>query len=554
MMTRIRWRKYLLPAIVSLVLAVFVAYPTITVLVKSLSVDGQTSIGNYVDAFTRPQFSETIWSSLAVAAGAATLSTLLGLVIALTVFKTTLPLRRFFSAAAVLPMIIPGFVSTLAYIFLFGRNGLITYKLLGITWDIYSWKSVLIIQVLDFTTITFLLISAVLFGVDRRVEDAARNLGASEWEVLRTVTLPLIRPGIIGAFLLVFLRSLADFGTPLILGGKFDTLASASYTQLIGTYNMEMASTLNAILLVFSLIIFWLYSRAQSGSSRIRVQTEGSQRSVLNLNRPLKAGMWTVCTLFSVGVFMLLISVFLAAFTKHLGANFSFTLEHFQIVPQRGWNSIMNTIIFATVTSLVMSLFGLVIAYLVTRVEFKGKSIIDWLTTLPFAIPGTLMGVGYILAFNKAPLLLTGTWAIVIAVTVIRELPLGLRSGVGVLTQQDRSIENASASLGASRISTFFRIIVPMSRPALLVSAVYAFVATVQTVGAIIFVINPANKVLSVDVFEAVYRGDIGDAAALSMVMLALATLGVLAIFAISRRGVAQTWIRRVLTLHASAR
>jgi len=552
-MEKIRWRKYLLPAIVLLVLAVFVAYPSISVLVKSLSVDGQPGIGNYIDAFTKPQFSSTIWGSLSVAVGAATLSTLLGLIIALTVFKTTLPFRRFFSVSAVLPMIIPGFVSTLAYIFLFGRNGLITYKLLGIDWDIYSWKSVLAIQTLDFTTITFLLISAVLFGVDRRLEDAARNLGASEWQVLRTVTLPLIRPGIIGAFLLVFLRSLADFGTPLILGGRFDTLASASYTQLIGTYNMEMSSTLNAILLVFSLIIFWLYTRAQSSSSRVRMQAEVSQRSVLNLSRPLKASMWAVCALFSMGVFMLLISVFLAAFTKHLGADFSFTLDHFQIVPQRGWNSIMNTVFFATVTALVMSLLGLVIAYLITRINFKGRSIIDWLTTLPFAIPGTLMGVGYILAFNHAPLMLTGTWVIVIAVTVFRELPLGLRSGASVLRQQDRSIEDASATLGASKISTFFRIIMPMSRPALLVSALYSFVATVQTVGAIIFIINPGTKLLSVDVFEAVYRGDVGDAAALSMIMLLLAAIGVLAIFVISQRGVAQTWIRKVLAHHASA-
>ena len=548
-----RWQKYLLPSVIFLVLLIFVVYPTLSVLIKSLSVGEGIGLDNYVDAFTKPQFAGTIWGSLLVAAGAAVLSTVLGLIISLTVFKTTLPLRRFFSVAAVLPMIIPGFVSTLAYIFLFGRNGLITYKLLGVTWDIYSWKSVLIIQTLDFTTITFLIISAVMLGVDRRVEDAARNLGASEWEVMKTVTLPLIRPGIIGALLLVFLRSMADFGTPLILGGRFDTLASASYSQLIGTYNMGMASTLNVILLVICLVVFWFYSRVSAGGSRVRLQIETGQHKELNLKRPLKAVLWTVCLLFSTLVFMILISVFLASFTRHLGADFSFTLDHFRIVPQRGWNSIMNTIIFATVTSLVMSLMGLIIAYLVTRIQFKGRNLIDLLTTLPFALPGTLMGVGYILAFNHAPILLTGTWAIVIAVTVIRELPLGLRSGVSVLAQQDRSIEDASASLGASRLSTFFRIIIPLSRPALIVSALYAFVATVQTVGAIIFVINPSNKVLSVDVFEAIYRGDVGDAAALSMIMLLLAASGVLAIFAISQRGVARTWIRKVLAHHASA-
>ena len=548
-----RWRKYVLPAIVLLVLILFVLYPTLGVLLKSLTLKGQPGLDNYVAVFTQPHLFRTIWGGLLVAGGAATLSTLLGLIVALTVFKTALPLRRLFTAAAVLPMIIPGFVNSLAYIFLFGRNGLITYKLLNLTWDIYSWRSVLILQTLGFTTTTFLLISAVLVGVDSQAEDAARNLGASEWEVLTTVTLPLIRPGLISALLLAFLRSMADFGTPFIVGGKFNTLATASYTQLIGTYNMEMASTLNVILLVFCLGAFWLYSRAQAAGAGVQVQAESGERKALNLSRPVEAAMWAVSLLFSTIIFMLLVSVFLAAFTKHLGGDFTLTLEHFQILPQRGWNSTRNTLLFATVTSVMMSLSGIVIAYLVTRIEFRGRGMLDFLATLPFAIPGTFMGVGYALTFSRPPLVLSGTWAIVVACTVIRELPLGLRAGASVLAQQDRSIEDASANLGASRTTTFLRIIMPLARPALLVSALYAFVSTVKTLGAIIFLITPSNKVLSADVFEATVRGDVGDAAALSMVVVLVAALGVLAIYAISMREATQTWFRKVLTSRTPA-
>ena len=543
-----RWQKYILPLTILLVLLLFVVYPTLSVLFKSFTLEGQVGLDNYTAVLAKPHLIRTVWGSLLVAGGVAILSTLLGLIIALTVFKTTLPLRRLFSVAAVLPMIIPGFISTVAYIFLFGRNGLITYQLLNLTWDVYSWRSVLIIQILDFTTIAFLLISAVLISVGSQIEDAARNLGASEWEVLKTVTIPLIRPGLIAALLLTFLRSMADFGTPLILGGNFNTLASASYMQLIGTYNWEMASTLNAILLVFSLGVFWLYSRAQAVGAGVRVQLESGKRKVLNLRRPVKVVMWTICVLFATAVFMLLISVFLAAFTKHIGADFTLTLEHFQILPQRGWNSTINTLFFATTTSIIVGLLGIIVAYLVTRMEFRGRRILDLLATLPFAIPGTLMGVGYAMAFSRVPLVLSGTWAILIIVTVIRVLPLGLRSGVSVLTQQDRSIEDASANLGASRITTFFHIIMPLARPALLVSALYAFVTAVQTLGAIIFLINPSSKVLAVDVFEAIVKGSVGEAAALSMVMLLLATLGMLAIYTISRREVTQTWIRRILT------
>lgn len=544
--SQMRWRKYLLPLIILIALGIFVAYPALSVLLKSLNVHGETGLGNYVELFTKPHLYRTVWSSVLVACGAAALSTLLGLIIAIVVLKTKLPLRRLFAVAAILPIIIPGFVTTIAYIFLFGRNGIITYQLLGITWDVYSWKSVFILQTMDLTTTAFLLIAAVLVSVDDRVEDAARSLGASEWKILTTVTLPLIRPALIAALLLNFMRSIADFGTPLIVGGSFDTLASASYTQLIGTYNMEMAAAMNVILLIFCIFAFWLYSKGQSASLRVRAET--GQRKILKLSKPVKTGMWFVAFIFSTLVFMMLVSVCLAAFTKHIGGDFTLTLEHFRILPQQGWNSTINTIIFATSTCVIVSILGIVIAYLVARVEFRGKTLLDWLTTLPFAIPGTFMGVGFAIAFSRSPLLLAGTWAIVLACTVIRELPMGLRAGVSVLSQQDRSIEEASASLGASKITTFLSIIVPMSRPALLVSAAWAFIATVQTLGAIIFIIVPGTKLLSVDVFEAVIRNDWGDAAAFSMIMLVLAALGVLVIYLISQREATQAWFRRVIT------
>jgi iron(III) transport system permease protein len=548
-----RWKKYILPAVFLVLLSIFVVYPSISVLQESFAVDDVFSFGNYIDVFTKPHFYTTIGSSALVALGAAALSTLLGLIIALVVFKTRTPFRKLFAVSAVLPIIIPGFVTTIAYIFLFGRNGIISYQFLGIEWDVYSWKSVLILQSMDLTTTAFLLISATIVTLDSRLEDAARSLGASEWRVLRTVTLPLLRPGLIAAALLTFMRSIADFGTPLIVGGSFDTLASASYTQLIGTYNMEMAATLNMVLLVISVIAFWLYTKGQSGIRDVRQQTEGDWGKEIKLSRPVKYLFWTVACGFSVIVLMMLVSVFLAAFTRHIGGDYGLTWQHFEILPQRGWNSTINTIVFAVATMVIVSFLGILIAYLVTRIEFRGKRLLDWLTTLPFAIPGTFMGVGFAIAFSRQPLLLTGTWAVVVACTVIRELPLGLRAGVSVLSQQDPSIEDASASLGASKITTFFNVIMPMSRSALMVSAAWAFIATVQTLGAIIFIITPGTKLLSVDVFEAVIRNDWGDAAAFSVVMLVLAAAGVSTIYLMSRRQATQSWFQKIMAGHNQA-
>ena len=268
---------------------------------------------------------------------------------------------------------------------------------------------------------------------------------------------------------------------------------------------------------------------------------------MLKLPGPIRHSMWLVSAAFALYIFLQLAAVFLAAFTRHLGADYGFTLEYFQRLPVRGWNSIINSLVFATITAIMMSLVGIIIAYLVTRIEFRGRRLLDLLTTLPFAIPGTLFGVGYVMAFNQPPLLLTGTWVIVVALTIIRQLPLGLRSGVSVLTQQDRSIEDASASLGASRISTFVRIILPNARPALLVSALYAFVITIQTVGAIIFVVTPGTKLLSIDVFNAVYKGEIGFAASLSVIMLMLSAIGIVAIYLIMNREAAASWLSRAI-------
>jgi iron(III) transport system permease protein len=347
--------------------------------------------------------------------------------------------------------------------------------------------------------------------------------------------------------LLVFMGSMSDFGTPIIIGGEFSTLAAASYNQLVGTYNLEMASTLNAVLLGVCLVIFWLYTRAQVSADRIRTPASGQPRKVLSLPKALRYVMWGICLAFTIYIILQLGAVVLAAFTKHLGANYEFTLEYFQRLPVRSWNSIINSLVFATVTAIVMSLGGIIVAYLVTRLEFRGRSLIDLVTTLPFAIPGTLFGVGYVMAFNQPPFILTGTWFIVVALTIIRQLPMGLRSGVSVLSQQDRSIEDASASLGASRFTTFIRVILPMARPALLVSALYAFVHTMQTVGAIIFVVTPGTKLLSYDVFVAVYKGGIGFAAALSLVMLVLCAAGMAAILLVSQREAAGKWLSRII-------
>lgn len=546
-------RVQLLPIAFFLLLIVFVVYPSLTVIIKSFEFKGQTGLGNYLILFTKPYFLKLTRGSLLMALGSAFCSTLLGLILAIAVFKTTLPFRRLILVATVLPMIIPGFVTTLSYIFLFGRNGLITYKLLNISWDIYSWKSVLILQSLGFSTTTFFLISAVLVSVNSQVENAARNLGAGEWQLFTTITLPLIRPGLTAAFLLSFLRSMADFGTPFIVGGRFNTLATMAYTKLIGTYDTGLASALSTLLLICCIPAFWWYFRVDKKNRAFRIEKQLAGGLPIKFPAFINGFIWAICLVFTVLMLSLLASVFLAAFTKHLGSGLNFTLSHFNIIPQQGWNSIINTVFFAMITCFMATFFGMVIAYLVSRVNFIGKRWLDILVTVPFAIPGTFMGIGYALAFNQPPLLFSGTWAIVVLCTVFRELPLGFRSGDSVLAQQERSVEQASENLGASKTGTFFRIVLPMAKPAMIVSAVYAFITSTKTLGAIIFLISPGNKVLSVDIFEATVRGDVGHAAAFSVIMMLIAVTGVSLIVLFGRKGRIDSRFSLLTKLHARA-
>jgi iron(III) transport system permease protein len=536
-----RW-LYLAPLLFLLLLTTFVAYPAAHLVWRSFCQTDTVGLHNYGVLFGDPYWRQTLWNSLNMACAASFCATLMGLVLATAVYKTRLAFRRIFMAAAVLPMILPGFVTSLAYIFLFGRNGLITYQWLGISWQIYAWPSVLILQTLGFTTTTFFLIAAAMVSVDPDLENAARHLGAGEWRVFTDVVLPHIGPAVLAAALLAFLRSLADFGTPYIMGGRFNTLATASYAQLIGVYDTGFAATLNVVLLALSLAGFCLYARVHPGGGSGSFGLGGSQAAI-RFHPILKGILATVASLFSVVIFALLLSVLLAAFTRHLGGDFALTLDHFRIIPQRGWNSIRNTLAFASITSLVMTTLGISLAYLVSRTRLPGMRFLDAFATLPFAIPGTFMGLSFALAFNQPPLVISGTWLIVVACTVVRELPVGLRVGVSVLVRQDADLEDAAANLGDSRLGRFIRVVLPLARPALLVSAFYAFIATSKTLGAIIFIISPGNKVLSADVFEATVRGDVGDAAALSVVIMLVAAFGVAAIYLLSKdRSIA--WIQ----------
>ena len=513
--------RYLPHIFAFIFLAIFVAYPILMVFVQSFYENGAFTLKYYKEFITNPYYFSILKNSLIVATLSTVISLIMGLLFSILIFKTDIKGKLFFKVAVFLPIITPGFVASLAYVFLFGRHGVITNGLLGLEPNIYSWKSVVIMQSIDYTTLAFLIISAVLLSIDSNLEDAARNLGSSEFKVFKDVTLPLLLPGILSAGLLIFMQSMADFGTPIIVGGNFNTLATAAYFEIIGNYNTSMASTLSIILLIPSLVLFMLYKKFDKGHSQRFLKIKP-----YSLKRWHKIILSIPAVIFSIVVYLLFFSVFLAGFTKGFGYNYSFTLDYFIEALEKGTSAIQNTIVFSISSSVLVGLLGMIFAYLVVRDRFFGRKILDFLAVLPFAIPGTFMGIGYLLAFNNPPLLLTGTALIIVLNCVVRKLPFSFKTGCATLSQIDKSIEEASLNLGANRIKTFFKVILPLLKPAIIFSMIYTFIATVKTLGSIIFLITANTKVLSAMVFEATINNEFGVAACYAIIMILLSAVG----------------------------
>lgn len=506
-------------------LIIFVIFPVSSVLLQSFYDNGFT-LKYYIEFIKSPYYYGILKNSLMVACLSTTLSLFMGLLFSLLIFKTDIKGKIFLKIAVLLPIITPGFIDSLAYVFLFGRHGLITHGLLGLEPNIYGWKSVVVLQSIDYTTTAFLIMSAVLLGISSNLEDAARNLGSSEFKVFKNITFPLLLPGILSAGLLIFMSSMADFGTPIIVGGNFNTLATASYFEIIGNFNTAMASTLSVILLIPSLILFTLYNRIykEHGQKTTKIKpysVSGSSKLLLSVPPAV----------FAIVVFMLFSAVFLAAFTKSFGYNYTFTLEYFVEALNKGMPALKNTIIFALSSSALVGLMGMIFAYIIVRDRFFGRKMLDLIILIPFAIPGTFIGIGYLLSFNTQPLLLTGTALIIILNCVVRKLPFSYKTGYATLTQIEKSIEEASLNLGADKLKTFYMIVLPMLKPAIIFSMIYTFIATVKTLGSIIFLITANTKVLSAMVFEATINDDFGVAACYSLMMIILSVIGVLLIW-----------------------
>ncbi len=470
-------------------------------------------------------------------------ATALGTVVAFTLQRLRFRGNQLLKLLALLPLINPPFVGSLAFIMLFGKRGLITNKLLGLTISPYGLAGIITMQVLSLTSLAYILVSSSIKRVDPSLEEAARNLGSSSGRILSTVTLPLMLPEISSTALLVFLASMADFGTPLIIGGNFQTLASDLYIQITGLYDIHMAAVSGLFLLLPCLLAFvvhryYLHQKYYSSSNIVSENIEFKQ-----MPRPLKAVL-TIITMLFTGVVVLKYGfIVIGAFTKQWGYNYSFTLQHLTGALTADLRPFINSIRLALIVALVSAILGVFLAYILKRNQPTAAGIIDFMATLPAAVPGILFGIGYLVTFkhpflgigkwvfpDAKPLVLLGTSSIIYFVCIARYLNVGLKSGYALLAHLDPNMEKASYNLGENEVRTFFRVTLPLLKPAFYTTFLKNFSTTMTTLGAIIFLLIPSNKVAVQQIFQRITGSEIGVAAAMG-VLLSATSLVLLGIF-----------------------
>jgi iron(III) transport system permease protein len=520
-------------------LLIFIVWPLIRVVVVSATRDGVISFDVYREQLRSWYVQRAIWNSLLVGVLTAAASVAVGFAYAYTLARTAAPLKRLLHILAILPIVSPPFVSSIAIILLFGRGGIITSGLLGLQdFNIYGLKGLLLAQVMTFAPVAYLVLRGVLEGIDPTLEDAALNLGSARWTTFRRVLLPLAVPGITSAFLVVFIESLADFGNPLLLAGSaFPVLSVQAYLQITGMFNLQAGAALSVLLLIPSVGAFLAY-RAAIGRRRYVTVTGKPGRSSLKATSPLATWLlFGVAGLVAAVVVMFYGVILVGALARTWGVDNRPSLEALHYVLSVGADTIKDTLTIAVVSTPVSGLLGMVIAFLVVRKRFPGRGSLELTSLLNFALPGTVVGIGYILAFNQRPLLLTGTMLILVACFVFRYVPVGIQSGMAVLRQIDPAIEEAAQNLGASSAVTFWRVTLPLIRPAFFSALVFAFVRAMTAISAAVFLVSANWNLMTVQILSEIGSGRYNAAAAYSMILLAMVVAAIGVIGLLLRRG-----------------
>ena len=514
---------------------VFIVLPVLAVLVRSVGVGGDGfTFANYSAFFDR-YYLGAYWNSIR----AALLSTLI--VVALGVFVSLYVTRgqgigsKLVSGIALLPLVAPPFVFSLALIILFGRRGLAT-NWLNSTFDldlsIYGFKGVVLAQVLGNFPVAYMLIETTMRSLNPTLEAASQDLGASQWRTLTRVTLPLSKVGITKSALLVFVMAIADFSNPLVIGGNTRFLASETYLLVVGQFNLELAAVASVFLIIPGAIIFILQTYVMKGDVTSIDTDSGAEHN--QLAGWVRGLVTTVTYAFSAFVLLMFGMVAVGAFVKIPGVNNSFTLDNFGGTAST--TALTNSIIVSLVAAILAAALGMLQGFLFVRKPIPAKKSLEFLTLFGLAVPGTAMGIGYLIMFGGAPFFWTNTVGLLIVNMAFRKIGVGMQAAIAKMHQVDESMEEASADLGVGPYRTFARVIVPIMAPSFVAGFVYAFMTAMVSVSAVIFLVGPGTELAATYILTLAESAKVGMASAVSLVLIAIVLASLALLKVIERR------------------
>jgi iron(III) transport system permease protein len=517
------WLLDALYPLIALAVVAFVAYPLLDLVARAVAVDGRPSLARLAALLGEAHTRQVVIDTFALGATVAVLGTLLALAYAYAMTRIALPWKPLWHFLALLPTISPPILMALSLILLYGRRGVITHGLFGLeTTALYGFRGLVVAQILSYFPFAYLLLANLLRNLDASLEEAAGTMGATPARTFRTVMLPLLLPGVASSAVLLASYSFADLGNPLLLGGDFDVLSSVIYQTIIGMYDVPKGAALAVLLLVPAALMFAANKRLARTSSHASVGARASLAHVQRDDRWQKVAGLALVGVVGVVILLQYATVLAGATTRLFGIDNTMTLRHFVGALTDSRDALVDTILLATVAAAAAAIIGTLVAYYAARTRLPARGALDFLVNLPLSVPGTVIGLAFAAAFSHRPLLLTGTAAIIVIAFVVRSLPYAVRSGVAALGQLHGSLDEASTCMGASDAQTFRRVLLPLMRPAIAAGMIFTFTRSVTTLSAVIFVVSPHWSLVTPAILSQMDRGDVGEAAALSVILVLL--------------------------------
>jgi iron(III) transport system permease protein len=502
--------------LLALVLLTFVILPIIKVFIYP-------SIKEYIDILARHRSLRAMQNSLFITVMSTLTATLMGFIYAYAMNYTNMPGKRFLKGVILLPLLSPPFIVALAWILLFGGQGLITRQLLGWRGSIFGWHGLWAVQSIAFFPYAYLIINGVLEGIDANLEYAAKNAGANGFYVFRTVTLPLALPGLLNAAILIAIYVLADFGNPIVIAGGWPVIPTEIFGRISGHYDLAGAAGLSAVLLLPAFGLFLLSRMILKGKSFITVTGRGAAQERPLVTGPTKWAFFSFCLFIVILIVLVYGTLVTGAFVKTWGINWSPSLEHLQVLWGARGKSLYNSLFYSFFAGLGAAVFAVLAAYFIYGRAFWGKRVLDFTSLLPAAIPGIFLGVGFLLAFNAPPIVLGGTAAIVILGLMVWNIPLGYQACTAGLEQIGSEIEEAAINLGANPLRVFKDTILPLLKTPFLAGFIMGFLRSITNLSIVIFLIAPGKTVATVAILDLIQYAELGSAVTLAVALFGVA-------------------------------